>query len=153
MSFGQALVSFVGPRKGKRLGDRYLEFRRLDRSVESFELAHARNRVIGNEFDPPSFRRLGLDPIRVGETSATSQHFNGALKGITARQSEYCIDSVGRELEGGLRNIFMLALDRPVGAHLAHQFHAVQARTGRNHPRPRSLANWMARVPPPPAPP
>jgi hypothetical protein len=41
----------------------------------------------------------------------------------------------------------MLALDRPVGAHLAHQFHAVQARTGRNHPRPPQLGELDSKGP------
>ena len=72
VSFGQTLMSFVSPRQGKRLRDRELELRRFHRSIEALEFAHAGNRVIGNEFDPPSFRRLGLDPIRVGETSAAS---------------------------------------------------------------------------------
>jgi hypothetical protein len=135
----ETAVGFCGIDQVEGFRDRDLELRGLDGPVEPLEFADPGYRVIGDELDAAPFLRLGLNSIRISQAAVAPQRVERALERVAADQCKYGVDAGWREASRRFGDVLMLAIDRDVGTHLAHEFDAFQPGTGCKHARAAQL--------------
>src|SRR5205807_1674254 len=119
-----------GVLEAENLGDRNLELRLVDRTVETIEFATSGRSVVGRDTNAATFPWLRFDTIRVGHAAALSQRVEAARQLLATNERQYGIDPFGSKALGRPDDVVAPSVDDDMRAQAAHELDAVGPRRG-----------------------